>query len=265
MKNSQYLLNPVFLVALFGLLFNDFYLKSAYPSFLSGKLSDAAGLIVFTFFFTFLLGNRFKTLILIITALLFCWWKSSWSNGFITNWNEMFPFHAIERVVDYTDLFCLAIFIPLYFYKPKTKNQFSKQLIVAPVLLLSVFAIAATSKAENIYSGPPYTYQIIESFKLKMTQAEFLENLSLSNIKFEKNPDAVQPKDPRDFHYYILRDFTIRDGLEIESMKIGINEKNKWITIGIEEVSVLTPPEESVKAFRKLVVEESKDFFSWGK
>lgn len=265
MKNSQYLLNPVFLVALFGLLFNDWYLKAAFPSFLSGKLSDVSGLIVFVFFFTFLLGNRFKTLILIITALLFCWWKSSWSNGFISNWNEVFPFYSIERVVDYTDLICLAVFIPLYFYQPKTNPRFAKQLIATPVLLLSVFAIAATSKTENYHLGPPYTYQIIESFKLKMTHAEFLENLSLSNIKFEKNPDAVQPKNADDFHYYILRNFRMRNGLDIESMKIGINEKNKWITVGIEEVSVLTPPEESIKVFRKLIVEESKDFFSWGK
>ena len=265
MKNSQYLFNPVFLVALFGLLFNDFYLKAAFPSFLSGKLSDITGLIVFVFFFTFVLGNRFKTIVFIATALLFCWWKSSWSTGFISGWNEVFPFYSIERVVDYTDLICLSVLIPLYFYQPKNNPRFSKQLIGAPILLLSVFAIAATSKAENIHAGPPYTYQIIESFKLKMTQAEFLENLSLSNIKVEKNPDAVQPKDPRDFHYYILRNFTFRDGLDIESMKIGINEKNKYITVGIEEVSVMNPPEESVKAFRKLIVEESKDFFSWGK
>jgi hypothetical protein len=262
MKNSYYLSNGVFLFALFILLFNDFYLKACFHDVLTGKLSDLSGLTVFVFFFTFLVGNRFKILVFITTALLFCWWKSFWSTGFISNWNELFPFYSIERVVDYTDLICLTVLIPLYFYQPKNTLLFSKQLTVAPILLLSVFAIAATSKAKNIHSGPPYTYQIIESFKLKMTQAEFLENLSLSNIKVEKNLDAVQPKNPNDFHYYILRNFTFRNGLDIESMKIGINEKNKWITIGIEEVSVLTPPEESVKAFRKLIVEESKNYFA---
>ena len=43
------LAHPLSLFACFLLLFNDFYLKTQYPSFLSGKLSDFAGLFLLPF------------------------------------------------------------------------------------------------------------------------------------------------------------------------------------------------------------------------
>ncbi|MNU99669.1 hypothetical protein D3C71_898110 [compost metagenome] len=265
-KNTSYILNLLFLLALTILLLNDFYWKETYSNGFTGKLSDVSGLVVFTLFFSALLPNKFRTVLYLATALLFVWWKSAWSESFIESWNQTMTFYPLARTVDYSDLWCLLVLIPLYFYHPETNQKWIPgKWVSVPLLFTCLFAIVATSKAENYHSGPPYTYQIIESFKLKMTHAEFLENLSLSNIKVEKNPDAVQPKNPSDFHYYILRNFTMWDGLDIESMKIGIREKNKSITIGIEEVSVLTPPEESIKVFRKLIVEESEDFFSWGK
>lgn len=265
MKNSYYLSNRVFLLALFVLLFNDLYLKSAYPSFLSGKLSDVAGLVVFVFIFTFLLGNRFKMLVFILTALLFCWWKSSWSNGFITNWKELFPFYSIERVIDYTDLVCLLILIPAYFYRPKSKPPFNSRWIGIPLLLVSVFAIAATSKGgRNIraYEETSQKYIIQESFKLKMTYADFLKNLSLSNISFEKNPNAKPAEKPSDYHYYILRNFTIRDGLVVESMSISVKEKNKNLKLSIHDVSLIDPPAEEPKAIKESVVNETKKLFA---
>jgi hypothetical protein len=47
---AEALIHPVALAALGLLVLNDHLLKSAYPGFLSGKLSDAAGLVVFPLF-----------------------------------------------------------------------------------------------------------------------------------------------------------------------------------------------------------------------
>ncbi|MDF3025965.1 MAG: hypothetical protein K0S23_272 [Fluviicola sp.] len=264
MKNRHYLLNRVFLLSLLTLLFNDWYLKAAYPSFLSGKLSDISGLIVFVFFFSFLLGNRFKTLVFISTAILFCWWKSSFSHGFIDKWNDFFPFYSIDRVVDYTDLICLLVLIPIYFYRPnKTLLPFSNQGILIPVLFLSVFAITATSKAKHINAyDTSVKYSIQKSFKLKMTHSEFLKNLSFSNIAFEKNPNTIPPKKSSDPHGYILKNFTIREGLTVESMLISVSERNKRIKLSIHEVSIIDPPAETGKEIKKRIVDETKELFA---
>lgn len=264
MKNRFYLLNGVFLFSLFTLLFNDWFLKSAFPSFLSGKLSDISGLIVFVFFFCFLLGNRFKTVVFVVAVFLFCWWKSSLSTGFISGWNEFFPFYSIERVVDYTDLICLLVLIPIYFYQPnKTLLLFSNQGILIPVLFLSVFAITATSKANHTpLHGTSVKYIIQQSFKLKMTHAEFLKNLSFSNITFEKNPNTIPPKKSSDPHGYILKNFTIREGLTVESMLISVSERNKRIKLSIHEVSIIDPPAETGKEIKKRIVDETKELFA---
>jgi hypothetical protein len=263
MKNSDYLINRVFLIALFGLLFNDLYLKAAFPSVLSGKLSDVTGLIVFAFFFMFLFGKRFKTVIFVVTAILFCWWKSSLSSGFISSWNELFPFYIISRVVDYSDLICLVILIPIYFYRPAIRRpEFNHSQIAIPVLLLSIFAITATSKAKHTDAyDTSVRYSIQKSFKLKMTRTVFLENISLSNITIEKNPNAVPPSKPGDPHGYLLKNFTIRDGLVVESMVIGITEKKNCIKLMIYEVSLLDPPAGTPKDIKKLMINELEEFF----
>ncbi len=265
-ESRPHMLNWVFVSALFLLLVNDFYLKTAFPSFLSGKLSDLSGLIVFSLFFTFLFGNRFKGIIFIITTLLFCWWKSALSNDFITQWNSFFPFYPIERVVDYSDLFCLGILIPVYFYRPKALSFLKKQWLAAPVLLLTVFAIGATSKAKNIGA---YTntrkYIIQESFKIKkVTYTEFLQHLSLSNMTVEKNTNEIPPSKPNDYHYYILRNFEIMDGITVESMRIGVKEKNENLKILIQDVNLFDPPAKSDKEMKKMLMELFEDFFAMG-
>ncbi len=267
MKNSYYLLNQVFLFALFALLLNDFYLKAAFPSILSGKLSDLSGLVVFVFFFIFLFGSRFKALIFITTALIFCWWKSFLSGGFIQNWNELFGFYRIERKVDYTDLFCLAVLIPAYFYQPKQLSLPKNRWVVTPLLLLTVFAISATSKGGNIRAyDNSQKYIIHESFKLKkVTQADFLNYLSLSNLKFEKNADAAPPRKPSDYHYYILQNFEIKDGLNVESMHIGVKEKNENLKVLIYDVTLYDPPIKPQKEVKKMLMELFEEFFSIGK
>lgn len=262
--SRSYLLNRVFLLALFCLLFNDLYLKEAFPSFISGKLSDLSGLVVFVLFFTFLAGNRFKQLVFISTAGLFCWWKSSLSSGFIQDWNEGFGFYPLQRTVDYTDLICLLVLIPAYYYKPiRIPFKYNQQWLVIPVFLLGAFAIAATSKAKNLqaYNSSVY-YNVQKSFKLKMTHAKFLKELSLSNITVEKNPNATPPSKPDDPHYYILKNFSISANLVVESMYISIKEKKNGIKLTIHSAALTEHPTGNTKEVRKIIMEESEDYFS---
>jgi hypothetical protein len=266
--SRPYLLNLVFVASLFLLLINDFYLKAAVPSFITGKLSDVSGLVVFVLFFTFLVGIRFKKSIFIFTALLFCWWKSSLSGGFILGWNSLLPFYIIERTLDYTDLFCLLVLVPLYFYEPKNSFSFRNRWIATPVLILTVFAISATSRARDI---GPYSssnnkmYVIHETFKIKhVTHAEFLEHLALSNMKVDKKEDAAPPSKPGDYRYYILKNFQIMDGINVESMYIGVKEKNGNLKVLIQNVTLYDPPVKPDKEVEELLKELFEDYFAIG-
>jgi hypothetical protein len=264
MKNSYYLLNRVFLLALFFLLFNDLYLKEAFPSFLSGKLSDLTGLIVFVLFFTFLSGNHFKSVIFFATSILFCWWKSSLSDGFIQSWNELLNFYPIERTVDYTDLFCLFILVPAYYYEPTIMRfKYNSQRLVLPVFLVGTFAIAATSKAKNYQAyGTSTYYSIQESFQLKVTRTKFLNELALSNIIVEKNPNAASPSKPSDPHAYILKNFSIGPNVVVESMYISIKEKKNGIKLTIHSAALTEHPTGTTKEVRKIIVGQSEEYFS---
>lgn len=266
-NGRTYLLNDVFISALFLLLVNDFFLKTTKPTFVTGKLSDLSGLIVFSLFFTFLFGKRFKGIVFITTTLLFCWWKSALSTDFIVQWNSFLPFYPIERVVDYSDLFCLGILIPVYFYRPEPMALPGSQWFAVPVLLLTVFAISATSRVRNLsaYSNTR-KYNIQESFKVKnVTHTQFLEHLSLSNMTVEKNTDATPPSKPGDYHYYILRNFEIIDNITVESMRIGIKEKNENLKVLIQDVNLFDPPAKSNKEMKKILMELFEDFFAMGK
>ena len=86
----------------FGNLF-----KYQFHNWITGKLWDFAGLIVFVLFWQVLFPKR-KAVIYLITAILFVIWKSSLSDGFIELWNNHM-FYAINRVIDYSDLLALLV------------------------------------------------------------------------------------------------------------------------------------------------------------
>ncbi|MNY50600.1 hypothetical protein D3C86_1861150 [compost metagenome] len=98
-----------------------------------------------------------------------------------------------------------------------------------------------------------------------MTHATFLNHLALSNMTVEKNPDALTPKKTSDYHYYVLRNFEIKDDLTVESMHIGLKEKNGNLKVLIQDVTLFDPPETSSKEMRKILAEVFEAYFTIGK
>ena len=129
-----------FFVCLTLLLVNDLFLKDTYGNWITGKLSDFCGLVVFSLFFSWVFP-RIKTGVHIAVALLFVWWKGPWSQSFI----ELFSHYVftINRVVDITDLLALPVLIYSYNLS-KTEGQ---QVGVHPFFpaVLAVFAFCNTS------------------------------------------------------------------------------------------------------------------------
>jgi hypothetical protein len=94
------------------LLLNDWVLKPAVGNWLTGKLSDAAGLVAFALFWTALLPTR-RTWVFAVTAVSFALWKSPATDAPLAAWNALVPW-PLSRVVDYTDWFALAALVPAY-------------------------------------------------------------------------------------------------------------------------------------------------------
>lgn len=111
---------PIFIISLTLLLLNDFWWKQTFHNFLTGKISDFAGLVVFPLFFTAFLP-QFKKSIFLATALLFIFWKSEISESFVLFLNQ----NHIP-----CSLACLAFFAicatsrdPKYYYRNADKKK----------------------------------------------------------------------------------------------------------------------------------------------
>lgn len=140
------LLSPPFLIALTLLVVNDALLKSRWPGFVTGKLSDFAGLFAFVVFARAVLP-RYPKAIGVITALAFIWWKSPASHLAIDAWNRL-GIIQVGRVVDVRDLVALTI-VPLALVwaaaRERDATRVSNRVATVAIGVASLAAFAATS------------------------------------------------------------------------------------------------------------------------
>ena len=117
--NSRLLLG-IFLVALFTLMLNDFYLKQNFHNDFTGKLSDFAGLLIFPWFWSLIFYKSAKW-IYTSTTLLFVFWKLEYSSAIIDLINKNLGF-SMGRVIDPTDLIAMSVLpISFIFFKSSMK------------------------------------------------------------------------------------------------------------------------------------------------
>lgn len=178
-SHRQILLSPLFLCGLLLLLLNDFYLKAQFGNFLTGKLSDFAGLFVFPLFWSAVFPRR-KTFILVSTAAFFVFWKSPLSQAFIDFWNGLEIFR-VGRTIDYSDLTALLL-LPLAGlyaekFEPIRLFVFSQKFAVTAVALISVFAFTATSQAGKMNQMEEFE----QTYKLQSSPLETSKKLQEFN------------------------------------------------------------------------------------
>ena len=166
-----------FNISLILLLVNDFVLKTYFPGWFTGKLSDFAGLFVFSLFWIVLFPvHRYK--VVLLTAIIFVAWKTPISDSFISAWNQLLPIR-IGRTVDYLDLFALFIlpFALLIVGRPLKTIKIS----LAIPLIISAFAFGATSYEEEFDYKKNYPF---EMSKVKLVQSlnKLTRNSLVSNF-----------------------------------------------------------------------------------
>ncbi len=95
------LATPLFVASISLLALNDFVLKAAFHNWLTGKLSDVAGLIAFTIFACAIFPSRRWAVATTISAA-FVLWKSPYSQPAIDFVNNVLPL-TLGRTPDYSD------------------------------------------------------------------------------------------------------------------------------------------------------------------
>jgi hypothetical protein len=150
MKRNLHLLTTTgFLLGLSLLLANDFLFKQLFHNWLTGKLSDFAGLFIFPLFWT-AFAPRHKRLIYLLVSLLFLFWKSPYSQPLIDWWNGLTPL-TLARKADASDLVALIALIPSYKYQSKVSTaephsfRLNRGRAGCLIAVVSVFAFTATS------------------------------------------------------------------------------------------------------------------------
>lgn len=187
--------SPLFLVCLLLLICNDWIWKAEYGNFWTGKISDFAGLAIFPLFWGAFFP-RFKKHIFILTAIVFIWWKSPYSQFFIEEWNSLGIF-SLTRVVDYSDLWALLVLPFAYRYRGRSLlNQFPFSVPKMAVKPLTFFIIGLSSLAFIATSMPVDTKQM-----------EIVYN---KNYEFDYSKEELQN---RIFDLYQHYRISVRDAL----------------------------------------------------
>ena len=184
-RNLKILTSNSFLLGLTILLLNDFVLKGLYGNWLTGKLSDFAGLFIFPLFWTTLLP-RHKNKIFWITGLLFIFWKSSLSQIVIDTWNDIGILN-LQRTVDFTDLIALTILPVAYKLEKNKDNLRLLQLSPSIPIAISAFAFMATSEG-----GPqPVVYNFnSEYYHIQETEQTIIKRLEDAGQELLPDPSG---------------------------------------------------------------------------
>jgi hypothetical protein len=137
-----------FVAALTILLVNDLYLKEHWASWLTGKLSDLAGLMVVALLaLEFFARTRIATLVVI--GLAFVYWKSPYSQPLLDYINDRSAMR-FGRVVDYSDLLALFVLpasarISSIYTRKRSSTQSMQHVAMVPIVVLTVIGVAGTS------------------------------------------------------------------------------------------------------------------------
>jgi len=112
-RSSRALLtSPAFIIALGVLVVNDWVLKPEFGNWVTGKLSDFAGVLALPLLWCAFFPAR-RNAGFLATAVAFILWKSPVVDPVLGAWNGL-GMWQLHRVVDYTDYIALVALAPAY-------------------------------------------------------------------------------------------------------------------------------------------------------
>ncbi len=206
-----------FLLALSILILNDHVWKFQFHNFLTGKLSDFAGIFLVGIL-GLILFPKFKKGILGLIGIGFIWWKSPYSQTAI-DWYNTWAIISIERVVDYGDLIALVMLPVAYWYTQKSRESTSfgaippmfKNSLQILILGISVLAFMATSQARTIVpANQSYSFDYsLEELLQRINKIQAIHQDTVGSFLFNyylsthiENANEVYPSGVDSVYYY---------------------------------------------------------------
>ena len=264
-RNKYLVSNFVFLLCVSVLFLNDHHLKSCYPGWLTGKLSDVMGIIVLPLLLAFVFP-RLRYHALWVSAVLFAFWKSPYSQSTIDLYNS-YSFIGVSRVIDPTDLFVL-VFLPIPYLVMSRIEEWAVLKIrrVNPlfVLLPTILILMATSLPPSYYYDENHTLKCFRcSLTVKYTQEEIVEKLRRAGIVFDSNDRSI-PTENEDVNFYWLNRFIIdRDTLRnlkfsMQTSKNGKTTIQFWEMQAPQHIDTWKLAKKMKKYYERTVLKELK-------
>jgi hypothetical protein len=203
-RPSSLLLHPLFLFSLSLLLLNDFYFKYEFHNWLTGKISDFAGLFLFSVFLIAFFSS-YKKVILAFVSLFFLWWKSSLSDPLIVFLNNSFHL-PVNRVTDYSDYLTLVAVGLVYYIKPLYYSPgVMRTMATSFVGIVSFFSFTATSMPRHLMYYPYRQNEVRfdKRYTSSKTGDQILQKLETMKIDFFLDSVRFYPAKGYDFYYRI--------------------------------------------------------------
>lgn len=250
---------PAFIVSVAILIVNDFYLKYALSNYLTGKLSDFAGLFAFSYFLACFRVNWCKP-IYITTALLFAIWKSKLSDPLLVFMQSLGI--GVSRVPDHSDLFAILILpISFIYFNRQLKEEASWQRASTLfVFAVSIFAFCATTVLRQPI---PVRLDSNKEYNLSMTKQQLFQKLT-PGFSFS---DTLS-KNLQDSLFYIS--FHVTDSrASIKTLTVITEDKNNTVSIKLDSVLMGymggrlfgNVPKSDLDKFKALSIEDFEKYF----
>ena len=195
MKNKlQLLLHPVFILSLACLLLNDNYWKYEYHNWLTGKLSDLAGLFVLSVFLSAFF-YRHTLLVYVGITIFFIWGKSPLSQSTIDLLNQSLTL-SFNRTIDYTDMVSIpSIFAAALLKPPAYKFSWVNRVAIYFVSAVCLVAFCSTSYYRKFMispeMGPRISYN--KSYPSRFNQDDILFKLDSMQIAYKVDSFTTVP------------------------------------------------------------------------
>lgn len=240
-RNKNLLLNWIFLPSLLVLALNDHFFKDGCPGWLTGKLSDFAGLLIFPLFLAYLFPGQARAMPL-LTGLFFIFWKSPLSTSCIGWYNSFAPI-GITRTIDYSDLLALAV-LPLSYQLIQHIDKY--RIFRHPRLSLAAPYLVIPCSLVFMSTSPPLSYKLAhdppngdiyigEYYSVKLTPEQVLEAI---------RKEGLTPIQDTSYHYLPNNRYTIDNvtfpGIPdtLQSVRFCLyKENNNKTTIWVDKVT----------------------------
>jgi hypothetical protein len=224
MKQKAHILTDrVFIAGLIILAINDHYLKSYYPSMITGKLSDFVGLFIFPIFLSVILPIR-TTTNYFLAAFIFTVWNSPVVEELIHFGKSIgIP---LQRTVDPTDLLALIVLPISYLYLKKIqKEENRKKQFGIPLLTVSFIVLTSTTLAPN------FGADLNKKYKINATKSDLIREIETMNL--ELTSDFQNEKDTT----YIIRNLIVDGDTVIRHANFTIKEIDKYSILTIKQIA----------------------------